>query len=59
MEEWRYSSIILNFSTRWRRVASLTPRPLYLPVERAPDTHWIGGSMNLIAVLDAIEERKT
>jgi hypothetical protein len=30
MGEWRYSSSILDIATGWRRVASFTPRPLYL-----------------------------
>jgi hypothetical protein len=29
MEEWRYSSIILDLGTRWSSVVSFTPRPLY------------------------------
>jgi hypothetical protein len=29
MGEWRYSSNILDLGTRWRRVVSFTPRPLY------------------------------
>jgi hypothetical protein len=29
MDEWRYSSTILDLGTRWRRVVSFTPRPLY------------------------------
>jgi hypothetical protein len=27
--EWRYSSNILHLGTKWRRVASFTPRPFY------------------------------
>jgi hypothetical protein len=27
--EWRYSSTILDLGTRWRRVVSFTPMPLY------------------------------
>jgi hypothetical protein len=33
-------------------VVSLTPRPRFTPVERAPCTHWIGGWVNLRAGLD-------
>jgi hypothetical protein len=29
IREWRYSSTILDFGTRWRWVVSFTPRPLY------------------------------
>jgi hypothetical protein len=29
MEEWRYSFTILDLGTRWGRVVSFTPRPLY------------------------------
>jgi hypothetical protein len=29
MREWRYSSIILDHSIRWRWLVSFTPRPLY------------------------------
>jgi hypothetical protein len=29
MEEWRYSSAILDLDSRWRWVVSLTHRPLY------------------------------
>jgi hypothetical protein len=29
MGEWRYSSTILDLSTKWRWVVSFTPRPLY------------------------------
>jgi hypothetical protein len=29
MGEWRYSFAILKLGTRWRRVFSFTPRPLY------------------------------
>jgi hypothetical protein len=28
MREWRYSSIILDLGTRWRRMVSFTPLPL-------------------------------
>jgi hypothetical protein len=28
VEKWRYSSAILDFGTRWRRIVSFTPRPL-------------------------------
>jgi hypothetical protein len=35
MVKWRYSSTILDLSTRWRSVVSFNPG------ERALDTHWI------------------
>jgi hypothetical protein len=35
MGEWRCSSTILDLGTRWRRVVSFTPLPLYSQ-ERAP-----------------------
>jgi hypothetical protein len=41
MGKWRYSSTILDLSTRWRLVVSFTPLPLYFrrksphyPIER-------------------------
>jgi hypothetical protein len=40
--EWRYSSTILDLSTRWRWVVSFMPWPLY-PREIAPGTYRIGG----------------
>jgi hypothetical protein len=54
---WRYTSIILNLGTRWRRIVSVTPRPLY-PGERNPGTHWIGGWVGSKVGLDAVEKRK-
>jgi hypothetical protein len=36
-----------------------TSRPgRFIPVERAPGTHWIGGWMDLRAGLDDLEKRK-
>jgi hypothetical protein len=57
MGKWRYSSTIPDLGTRWRRVVSFTPRPLY-PGEIALCTHWIGGWVGLGAGLDAVEKRK-
>jgi len=37
---------LLNLGTRWMRVVSFTPRPLY-PLPRAPGTHSIGGRISL------------
>jgi hypothetical protein len=39
-------------------VVSITPRPLYPPGERAPDTHWIGGWVGSRAVLNPLMKRK-
>jgi hypothetical protein len=39
--EQRYSSSILDFNTRWRRVVSLASRPLY---PRNPFDRWLGDS---------------
>jgi hypothetical protein len=49
--EWRYSSIVLDLSTRWRSLVSFTPMPLYSRGCR-PSTHWIGGWMGFRAGLD-------
>jgi hypothetical protein len=38
-------------------VASFTPQPLY-PQRKTPDTHWIGGSVDLRAGLDMLSKRK-
>jgi hypothetical protein len=35
MEEWEYSSTILDLGIRWRRVIKFTPLPLY-PWEKSP-----------------------
>jgi hypothetical protein len=51
--EWRYSSTILDLSTRWKyRLASLPRR--FILGERAPGIHWIGSR----AGLNAVEKRK-
>jgi hypothetical protein len=45
--EWRYSSIILNLSTRWRPVvsfmhpAALPPIPIIQEAEWAPELVWM------------------
>jgi hypothetical protein len=54
MGEWRYSSIILDLGSRWRRVVSFTPCR-FTPGERAPGIHWIGGWVGPRAGLDAVE----
>jgi hypothetical protein len=58
MGEWRYTSNIIVLSTLWSRVVSLTPRPLYIPRETAPGTHYIEVWLNLRASLDAVEKRE-
>jgi hypothetical protein len=55
--EWKYSSTILDFDARWRRVVSFTPRPLY-PRRRALRAHWIRSCVNPRAGLDTVEKRK-
>jgi hypothetical protein len=43
---WRRQDLppnVLNFGTRWRRLISFTPRPIY-PEESNPVTHLIGQS---------------
>jgi hypothetical protein len=39
--------LILDLGSRWGRVVSVTPRPLF-----TPGTHWIGGWVVLRAGLD-------
>jgi hypothetical protein len=58
MDEWRYSSIILNLSTRWRRVFSFTPCRV-TPEETTLGTDFIGGCMSPRVGLDDIKKRKT
>jgi hypothetical protein len=58
MEELRYSSTILDLSTRWRWVGSLTPRPLQIPGESVLGTHWIGSCVCPMASLYSVEKRK-
>jgi hypothetical protein len=48
---------ILNLDTKWRRVVSLTLRPLYL-WGRSPLTHWTGGWVGPRASLDLVAKRK-
>jgi hypothetical protein len=57
MGEWKYSSIILDLGTSWRRVLRFTSLTLYL-VELAHGTHFIGGWVSLAAGLDVMEKRK-
>jgi hypothetical protein len=48
---------ILDLSTRWRWVVGFTPRPL-CPQGKSPGIHWIGCSVGLRAVLDAVVKTK-
>jgi hypothetical protein len=57
MAEWRYSSTILDLGTRWKRVVSFKPRPLYPPGGICTGTHWIGGVVGPRAGLDAVERK--
>jgi hypothetical protein len=57
MGKWRYSSTFLDLGIIWRRVVSFMPLTLY-PWERFPVTLWIGGRMDPIVCLDALEKRK-
>jgi hypothetical protein len=52
--EWRYSFAILHLRSRFRWAVSFVPHPLYSR-ERAPNTHWIGGSVGPRAGLDTVE----
>jgi hypothetical protein len=38
-----YLLLILDLGTRWRRVASVTPRPRFAPGKGPPCTHCTGG----------------
>jgi len=46
-----------DLETRWRKVVSFTPRPLY-PQGKRPGTHWIEGWVDHTDVLDAVVKRK-
>jgi hypothetical protein len=48
---------ILNLGTRWRKVTSFTPRPLY-PGERTPGRHWVEDWMDFEACLGRGGEQK-
>jgi hypothetical protein len=47
----------IELGTRWRRVVSLTPRPLYL-LRKLPDSHRTGGWVGLRAHLGAVEVKQ-
>jgi hypothetical protein len=57
VEEWGYSSSILNLGTGWRWVVSFTLQPIF-PGEIVPCTHRIGGLVGFRDGLDAVEARK-
>jgi hypothetical protein len=44
--------LILDLSTRWGWVVSVTPRPRFTPWETTPDTHCTGGWVSPRAGLD-------
>jgi hypothetical protein len=50
--------LILNLSTRWGWVVSITPRLRFAPWERTPGTNWTGGRVDPRAGLDAEAGRK-
>jgi hypothetical protein len=54
MRERRYSSTILDLGTRWRRMVSFMPQPLY-PIGKSLGAHWVGGWVDLRTGLDAVE----
>jgi hypothetical protein len=57
-EYWRIGGIapcILDLGTGWEWSASRSGR--FIPRERAPGTHWIGGWVVPTAVLDAVVKR--
>jgi hypothetical protein len=59
LREWRYSSTYSLTSALdggERRSASRPGR--FIPSERAPGTHWIGGWVGPTAILDAVVKRK-
>jgi hypothetical protein len=54
VEVWLHA--FFDLDTRWRRVVSFTPQPLYTR-KRAPGTHWIGW-VGLRADVDEVVKRK-
>jgi hypothetical protein len=42
MAQWRHSSIVFNFGTRWKWVISFTPLSLHPQDIEPSGTHWIG-----------------
>jgi hypothetical protein len=56
MGEWRYSCIILDLCTRWRRVVSFTPLAALPPVKE-PRYQFIGDWVGPRTGLEAVEWR--
>jgi hypothetical protein len=52
MEEWRFSSTILDLCSRWKYLSYFTRW------ERAPGTHWTGGWVDARAGLNVVEWKK-
>jgi hypothetical protein len=50
--------IILDLGTTWGWVVSVMPQPRFIPGERTPGTHWIGGWVGPRAGLDTGGRRK-
>jgi hypothetical protein len=59
VRSWCIDPHILNLGSRWRCswAVSFTPPSRFIPVERAPCTHWIGGSLGPTAGMNAVERR--
>jgi hypothetical protein len=55
--QWRYSSIILDLNTRWKRMVSFTSWPFY-PWRFRPGTQWIWGWVSPGAGLESMEKTK-
>jgi hypothetical protein len=55
--DWKYSSTIFDLITRYRWVAASHPCR-FIPGERAPGTHWIGGWLGPRVGLDAEKRKK-
>jgi hypothetical protein len=56
MEEWRYSSTILNFSSRWTEWSASRPRQVHRRGQ-SPRTHLRGGWVGQRADMDSMEKR--
>jgi hypothetical protein len=57
--EQAFTLLMLDLGTRWGWVVSVTPRPLFNPGERTPDTHWTEGWVDPRACLDTEVRGKT
>jgi hypothetical protein len=57
MEEWKYSSVILDLGARWRSVVSFRTYLLYSR-RYSHYTHWKGGWVGPRATPNATEKRK-